>query len=58
MNKRYRFIVIFERDLTHEEVNDLECALSAQCEDYGPFISQLVKAEDTIKDDDDSPPST
>lgn len=41
---KYRFTVVFERELSHEEINELEMALAAQCEDYGPYVMQLLEA--------------
>ena len=40
---KYTFTMVFERELSHEEVNDLEMALWAQCEDFRPSVAQLVR---------------
>lgn len=45
MNK-YRFTIIFDKELTHEEVNQLEIALCAQCEDIGFSNAQLIAIDD------------
>jgi len=47
MAKRYRFVMTLDRELTQEELHDLEFALYAQCEDYGCENSKLFAvAED------------
>lgn len=38
----YKFIIELDRELSHEEMNELEIALWAQCEDYGCLNAQLV----------------
>ena len=43
MAKQYKFIVELDRELSHEEMNELEIALWAQCEDYHCLNAQLVE---------------
>lgn len=51
---KYCFTVVFERELSHEEINELEFALSAQCEDYGAYVSQLIHVEPKKEPEKDS----
>lgn len=43
--QKYRFTVILERELTHEEFNKLEIAFCDFCDQYGYSFAELVQVE-------------
>lgn len=53
---KYQFIFVLEKELTHEEINDLEYSLHAQIEDFSVTASQLVEV--TPKETPPTPKST
>lgn len=52
MSKLYKFVIELNRELSHEEMNELEIALWAQCEDLrGLQNTQLLEIPNKIGND-------